>query len=420
MSPLLTLVWVWLSLGLCAPALAETTPLDAPLLERDALIATVLAVNPGLAAAEALSRAAAARPAQAAAWPSATIGLMTSVAMRGMDDQPRQILDLAVPLSLSGERWQAGQAASAEARASEADLEAVRQQLALRAARAWDDWYALHRDQEANRALVGLLRQASQSAAAGLEAGRLSLDAALMAQMEAAHAEHEDLVIAGELTATRAELNALLHRPPDAPLAPPADLRLPDLLPTLGPRDLGEARPELDAAEARTAAARSALAAAKASRWPEVEAMARVSGSVGEPMIGTMLGLSVMVPARARSRAAVDEASAALRAAESGALALADEVAAEAASAAARLDEAHCVRDLYDDQLLPLAAARVEAARARVQAGLDDAAFEALLKAEAALAETRRDRERAQARLATRWTAWELATGRLVKEADHE
>src|SRR4029079_10272322 len=102
---------------------------------------------------------------------------------------------------------------------------------------------------------VALLHTLQQSALAAYEAGRGGADDALQADAELAQLEYEALQLETRRAVASAQLNALLHRDPQAVLQPPPPLASAEVG---APSDDQTARsitrsPELSAARARIA-----------------------------------------------------------------------------------------------------------------------------------------------------------------------
>ncbi len=129
-----------------------------------------------------------------------------------------------------GKRGLERSAAAAEANASKSDLEALRRELALSASILYDQYFVAVRSLEINRQHLELMRSMRDAATAQLRAGRASAQDALQAEAELAHLEHDALVLAAQRDVTVAQMNELLHRPPEFSLPPPiAELPLPRL-----------------------------------------------------------------------------------------------------------------------------------------------------------------------------------------------
>jgi outer membrane protein TolC len=176
---------------------------------------------------------------------------------------------------------------------------------------AWAD-YALQaekvRVQEEN---VRLLRLVSETAGTRVRAGAPQQDL-LRAQVELKQAENELLTLRSEVERQRSSLNALLVRPAEAILTPPA--RLPEPRPltandsaliALGVRN----SPELAALSKDKLAREAAIVRARLEYQPEVNLSAAFTGSISQAL-GGMLVVPTRLPA---IRAMVREARSDLR-----------------------------------------------------------------------------------------------------------
>jgi outer membrane protein TolC len=375
----------------------------ASVLERSALVRAVLERNPTLGSMHAAWRASLERYPQAVSFadPSLTWALAPRT-FGAHDFVPTQRIELAQPLPFFGKRALRGAAALAEAEAAQHDFAGTRVRLAALASSLLDDYALAARGLEINREHVELLRAFQRSALARYEAGFGSQQDPLQAETELARLAERDLELANDLAIARARINALLHRPPDAPLPqPPAQPDLPHV-PDLAPGGEAlqasalEARPELAAASARVRAREAEVASARREFLPDLTVMGGYDRFWEEPELRTSLGVEIELPLRLRKRrAALDEARARLDAARKEAAGLADEVRFDAQRASEELERARKLRALFEDVLLPTARERVAAARAGFETGRNT--FLELIEAEHELRDVRFDAERARA-----------------------
>ena len=376
-------------------------PLSAPgaaALDRSALIRAVLARNPSLAAGEAAVRAAEARAAGAGSFadPSLTYALAPRSLARGPRSGHR--VELAQPIASWGKRGLARDAARGEAAATQFELAALRLDLALAASQLYDDYYFAARGLAVNAVHRGLVDDLLAAALARYEAGRAPKQAPLAAELEAARLEHREVELLALQRITAAQLNALLHRSPDAELPPaPAALAAPAHSP---PNALASERPELRAAAARSTAREAEAALARRERIPDVTLMAGYDGMWDAPEMRPMLGFEIALPLqRARRRAAIAEADALHEQAASEQARAESEAQLALAIARERLAEAEHALGILRDQVLPAARDQSEALQSALAAGRAEFAdaleaerswYEAELEAEQALVEASR------------------------------
>jgi len=390
----------------------------APRLEREQLVHEVLRRNPSLDAARQAWRAALERFPQetslddpSARYAAAPRSFGSSVVRDGNQAELAQRLPFPGKLSLRGE------VALASAEAAENDYEAVRRRLAETASLLFDDTYFAARALEINAAHLTLLDELLRIAAARYAAGEGSQQDPLQAELEGARLLHEERMLRAESRIASARINALLHRPPGAPLPPPPrELGEPGAMPldraALVERALRE-RPELRAAQARMRARESSVALARREFFPDLTLVGGWDGFWQEKELRPSVGLEIDLPIRvARRRAALAEARAELAGALSERRALEDEVRLEVETATERLAEAHHLLGIVESRLLPAARDRVAAARAGFVAGRND--FDALIEAERSLRDAELEREQALATLSRRHAELARATGALA------
>jgi outer membrane protein TolC len=392
---------------LLAPALGarcdELSPLTAngeAALDRAALIRAVLARNPSAAAAQSAVRAAEARASAAASFGDPSIRYQ--LAPQSLWEGPRagHRLELAQPIVAWGKRGLARGAANADADAARFDLEALRLDLALAASQLYDDYYLSARSLTVNathRALVDDLHAASL---ARYEAGQEPKQAPLAAELEAARLEHREVELQTMQRIAAAQLNALLHRAPEAALPPPPGaIDAPAADGLLGTPVAGE-RPELRAAEARAVAREAEAKLAHREGIPDVTLMAGYDGMWDAPEMRPMVGIELELPLqRGRRHAAIAEAEALRDEARHARERVASEAALAVAVARERLAEAEHALGIVREQMLPAARDRAEAANAALATGRGDFAdaieaerswYETELAAEEALVATSR------------------------------
>jgi outer membrane protein TolC len=159
-----------------------------------------------------------------------------------------------------------------------------------------------------------------------------------------------------------------------------------------------------------TRAAESEARMARADRLPMVGVMAGWDAMQAMPEDRLMAGLTVQVPLDQHARAATqDAADAGVRATEAEAARTRDQVALDIATAEHRYRGQVATLDTIERALLPVARARVAAARSGFAAGTAD--VRTLLEAERAALDTEIRREQATATLVLRAREVELAHG---------
>jgi cobalt-zinc-cadmium efflux system outer membrane protein len=400
-----------------APARDEDLFSGASSLDRATLVAAVLRRNPTLRAAQQAWRAALARFPQVTALEDPSLAYAVgprTLAAGGADPSQSLLLRQAIPFP--GKLGLRGEVALAEAEVAAHEYEAARLRLATMASLVFDDYYLAERALEVNHHHRAVLRELRAVATARYEAGAVSAQAPLQAEFELASLVRVRATLHANRAVTRAQLNALLHRPPERPLPPPpATLAVPD-----GPTPSRaqaraaalDGRPELRAAAARVRAGEASVGLARREFLPDFGVMAGYNGFMEDPERRPMLGVEVHVPLQlGRRRAALDEARAQLARAESERSGLEDEVRLAVETGAERVEEARRALALYRDRLVPAARDQLEAARAAFETGQES--FIAVLSAEEDLREVELGEYAALADLDRRWALLRSATGAL-------
>jgi outer membrane protein TolC len=392
----------------------------AAALERAALVREVLARNPTLRAAHHAWEAALERFPQATALDDPMLGLAVAPQSFGSDrvDEGWRV-DLSQRLPFPGKRALRGRSALAEAEAARGELASARLRLAALASQLYDQYYLQARALEINTEHAALLEAFRRSALARYEAGEGLAQDPLRAETELGHLAHDVVAARTGLRLARQQLNALLHRAPDAPLPPPPAVLVPALAGHGGdpPGDSIEAvrvRPELQAAEARLRARQAELDLALREFWPDLA----VNGAYDrlwqdeERELRALVGVSVELPLQlGRRRAALREARARLEEARAQRDQLADELLLALHSAHVQLEEDRHLVDQYRERFLPAARERVHAARASFEAGR--AGFPELVEAERDLRRFELSAQQALVDLSRRGAELLQATGRV-------
>jgi outer membrane protein TolC len=405
--------------------LARSEPLPTPpgddlfhgvaVLEREALVRSVLRRNPTLRSAASAWRAALARYPQETALADPRLGMALgprSFDAAGID--PAWKADLSQDLPFPGKLALRGAVALGEADAAAGDFEAARLQLATMASLLYDDYYLMARTLDVEQHHVALLEELERAALARLEAGEAMLQDPVRAAAELARRRQDRIRFESALRTTAQQLNLLLHRGPDLPLPPPPE----DIEPAALPPELDSnadpealvaaalgARPELRAARGRIASGQAGVDLARREYFPDFTVMAGWDAFWQEGPLQPSVGLQLNLPLqRERRAAAVEEAAAKLARARSDEDSAADEVRFSVRNALERLREARAVLQLQEREILPASRDFVAAARVAFESG--EGSFETLLEAERELRTAELDYE--GARVAVSRTTAEL------------
>lgn len=401
-----------LAIGLALSPVARGEDEDvfarAPSLDRETLVMEVLRRNPSVAATLAGWRAAQARVPQERALddPMLTYG-MAPLSVAG--DAPfGQSIKIEQRFPWPRKLRLAGEVAIAEAAEAKGEWRDTQLRLSVMASTLFDDWYVVHRALDVNAQHIDLVKALKRSAEAQYTVGKASQQDALQAEAELAHMEHDAEVLASQRDIVRAQINGLLHRPPQAIIPPPPARLEVSTAPPQASSDLEAAaldgRPGLAAKRAHLQGRQAAVSLARRRYYPDLGISASYNSMWMDRAHQYMIGVSINLPIYlGKRRAAVDDAQAARTRAEAELARMADEVRVEVESARRRLLEALHIHHLFETRLVPIARDRIAAARAGFQTGANG--FLAVMEAERALrtinleAETARadvDRRRAE------------------------
>lgn len=389
-------------------------------LQREALVAAVLARNPSLDAAREGWRAALAEFPQrtALADPMASYAL-APLSIPGLaGDVPfghEAMLAQAVPFP--GKLALRGAAALAEADAMRAELEEMRLMLALMASMLHAEYFANARELAVNDEHRALLEAIRGTLRARVEAGEESLQGPLGAELELIALERDRVRILAARDVLVARMNELLHRRPTEPL-PPAPSALPrterEVAIATADALVDEAmknRPELAATYARIKAAAAEVDMAKAEYWPDFAVNASYNSMFAELPHQFMVGATVDIPIQlGRRDAAVEQAESRRRRDDAELLGRIDAVRADVETERRRLLEALAVLATFDERTLPVAQAAVDAAQAGVVT--NRTSFLELLEAERALRGAKLERAQAIAAIEVARARLDRAVGR--------
>ena len=397
--------WCWLAPWLLAVALpaaaaaqgslttgrpqVEDVPFDfaGATLDRQTLVAAVLARNRDLAAARWAVEAARARAAEVRELPNLTASYGFAPASPFVSGtRYGQIAQVSQTLPWPGTLSRRGEEADALADATAADLEALRRELALIASQAFDDYQYVERALVINGEHLELLREFQEVATTRYAAGLAPQQAPLAAEVEVAQLEHREVVLTADRQTLLSYLNALLHRDPRA-LVPPPPLE-PAPIPDVAEMPLSELielalarRPEVAAARARVYARETGVDLAHLEGRPAFQPMTTFNSMWGEGAHRWMVTLGVSLPLwRDRIRAGVARAESALSEQLARRASLEDRIAADVSTAADRFEESHQVLALYETRLVPAARDQTVAARIAFETGQVD--FLAVIDAE--------------------------------------
>lgn len=321
-----------------------------------------------------------------------------------------------LPARVGSTRYQLRQSLPAWGRreARRAVAQAGAEEAGLRADAAWAELamrikttYARYQQVDAllvqNREILALLERLAAVAELRYAQGLAPQQDAIRAQVERTGMNGELLMLEAEQRALRARLNALLTRPTDAPLAPPAGEAT---LPALAQLDAAQLRervlarnPQLRAEDARIRGAERTREAVWANRYPEFTLGVAPIQS-GRRLAEWELMFEINLPLQQGVRRAEErEALSMLAAAQARKEAAASESLAVLGENLAQLQAAHQIEVLTLHSLLPQAELTLQAALAGYETGR--VGFATLLEAQRQIRQARVNliKTRAEARM---------------------
>lgn len=286
------------------PAITASVPLQAA-------VRRVWESTPEVEAARAELEAARAR-ARAAAQPLYNPSLALDAENA---DVNRRTAGISLPLDLSGKRRARAMQGDAELRASEADYELRRRNIAARWLKAWSTTTLATRQSELGQRRLVLMQRFDDLAAQRLKVGDISSPERDLAGLALGEAQVQQASLAGSEAAARAALMAIGGGHAGDPPALPASLPpAPEVLAPLPADQL----PELVQARAEQASAEAGVQVARRARVPD-PTVSLTGGQVRNGLISDrVIGLSVSIPlpvlnsGRAEVAAAQAEADAAV------------------------------------------------------------------------------------------------------------
>jgi cobalt-zinc-cadmium efflux system outer membrane protein len=312
---------------------------------------------------------------------------------------------VAQPIPFPGKLTLRGRVAAEEAEAAREALQAATQEVQREVRARYAEYYLAARSLEVNSATTTLAREFAAIAEAKYRVGAAPQQDAIQAQEELSRLAAERVAFEGELPAAQGALNAVLDRPPRAPLGRAGEIEARALevpLDTLVAQ-ADSARPELRAQDHMIEARRRSLTLAKMGFLPDFKIggqYIQVGGGTnpefgakdGQDIWMASLGFSVPIWVN-RVRAGVSEARARVMGEEFRRRDLTNQVFDQLQRAYERVGVAARVERIYRLTLMPQTEERVESARAGYQTGRVD--FLTLIDSLTSLEDVRLKRYRA-------------------------
>jgi len=280
--------------------------------------------------------------------------------------------------------------------------------------RAYGQYWRAELEYRVHQEHVGLLSRIVDVSRGHYQTGHGSQQDLLRLTVELSQLHNDVATLEQERQSSRALLNMLMGRAPEAPLGPPPEdaIQLEAARADGGPADLDQRRPEIAGAARMIRREEAALdLAQRSARWPSVTVGADYWYLPQQPAsnaYGAMV--SIDLPwLNPRHREEVAEAEHALAADRHALEARRNQARFEERDARVRVDASGQAVRIIDGDLLPLARRSYESAEAAYEAGQGSAL--ALLDAMRSYLQVRLERTRALARLDASRADYDRATG---------
>jgi len=314
-----------------------------------------------------------------------------------------------------------GRAAAEDAGSAQDAARARRQEVGAQVRRTFATYYKADQELRLHLEHVGLTSRVLELAKLNQRTGHGGLQDVLRLELELTRLHTDVARIEREQRSSRALLNALMDRPPEAPLGPPEDLTvIPTKDITALERNLDANRPELGAAARAVRRSEALLEGTRRSaQFPNVmvglDYWYMPMGVETHHAYGAMVGINLPWLS-GRRRDEVREGEQTVQAEQHALESTRNAVRYELRDAAARLESARQSFTIIDQDLLAQAKRSLEATQAAYATGHGDAV--GLLDALRSYLQVRIERVRALAELASSQADLERAAGTLAVEGD--
>jgi len=341
-------------------------------LSLDEVTNVVLENNPAIKAAQEKWRAMKARVPQAAAWEDLRAQARSRVA-RYVSIPPNAFTDQSFMLQqevpISGKNLSRARVATAEAGAVFEDFRRIQLDVISRARAAFHRLANEYAQLEVNQRNVDLLNQFAEVNRQRYEVGNATQADVLTAQTDAAKLLEAQSDIFRRISDAQSQLNVLMNRPAQAPLAQPS--QIPFQPPHLSLQVLQavalSARPETQRAQNRVEAERFRLDLANRQRFPDptLDVQAQRYNEAGQAVseldVGVSIGLPFLNPRK--YSATVTEARRNFESAQHELEAMRAETLGLVRDQLTKIETAAHHYELYSDKILPLARQAVQSNR---------------------------------------------------------
>jgi outer membrane protein, heavy metal efflux system len=341
-------------------------------LSLDEVTNVVLANNPAIKAAQEKWQAMKARVPQAAAWEDLRAQARSRVA-RYISIPPNSFTDqnfmLQQEVPISGKNLSRARAATAEAGAAFEDFRRTQLDVLSRARAAFHRLANEYAQLEVNQRNVDLLNQFAETNRQRYEVGNASQADVLTAQTDAAKLLEAQSDIFRRISDAQSQLNVLMNRPAQSPLAQPSQIPFQSphfSLQVLQAVALSE-RPEMQRAQNRVEAERFRVQLANRQWFPDptLDVQAQRYNEAGQAVseldVGVSIGLPFLNPRK--YSATVTEARRNFESAQHELEAMRAETLGLVRDQLTKIETAAHHYELYSDKILPLARQAVQSNR---------------------------------------------------------
>src|SRR5581483_897842 len=332
--------------------------------------------NPEIQAARDRASAAAAMPARASAYddPTFSYEAWNAPSVR-IDRADNNIFRLSQRIPFPGKRTLAGTIAERDADVARRDADAVTLDVVHGVKRAYSDLWLEHEQLRVSGREKALVERFARIAEEKYAVGDVSQPDVLQAQLEVTRLSSRVTTQTLAIDVARAELNALLSRPADAPLGTPADEPRPTLDATVDAlTELALAnRPELAAHATAVAREEAAVRLARRDYYPDFElGVARFINDGQRDGFGGLVSVSIPLANKRKYDAGVDEARAKASAAEAELRRARDRVRRDVEQAFLRARTASLEHELFVRTHIPQAEQALRVTESAYEAGRID------------------------------------------------
>jgi outer membrane protein TolC len=367
----------WVSVSLASSAWAAAMDDLGDPLRLTAVIEYARAHNPEMRAARDRAEAATFMPAQVRALDDPVLSheVWNAPESLRVDEADNNIVRISQTFPFPGKRRLAAAVAGRDAEVSRREADAVELDVITEVKRAYFDLWEAHEKLLIYSREKDILQRFARIAERRYGTGDVSQSDVLRAQTELTRLINRVSTATLAIDSARAELNALLSRTPDAPLATPVEPDPPRL--DLSPETLIESalknRPELSAQAAAIAREETAIKLAQRSYWPDFEvSVSRFLNFAQDDGFGAMATVSIPIAYRSKYDAAVSEAKARLAVAQAERRRLEDRIRREVKQAFLRARTAELQHDLFVTTHIPQAEQSLRVTEAAYQTGAVD------------------------------------------------